>query len=82
MCIPVHLYRVLIKPILPCCCRFYPSCSEYALQAIQIKGIIKGMVLIFLRIIRCHPFHSGGFDPVRPNGLKKLKKRALWRQDD
>lgn len=82
VCVPVYVYRLIIKPILPCCCRFYPSCSEYALEAIQTKGIIRGVALIFWRLIRCHPFHPGGFDPVCPELSKTVKKRALWRHDD
>jgi len=45
-------------------CRFYPTCSDYTLQALQKKGLTKGLWLGLLRILRCHPFHSGGFDPV------------------
>lgn len=82
VCIPVYAYRLLCKPILPACCRFYPSCSEYALQAIQAKGIMKGMMLMIWRLMRCHPFHPGGFDPVYPDPSKRVKKRVPWRHDD
>ncbi|NCB49851.1 MAG: membrane protein insertion efficiency factor YidD [Alphaproteobacteria bacterium] len=52
-------------------CRFYPTCSEYTKQAIQIHGVFYGIYLGILRILKCHPFHEGGFDPVPP--LKKRK---------
>lgn len=82
VCIPVHGYRMLIKPILPNCCRFYPSCSEYALEAFQKKGVLKGIALIIWRLMRCHPLHPGGFDPVCPALSDSEKKRVLWRHDD
>ena len=47
------------------CCRFYPSCSEYAVEAIGKKGAAKGLLLSFFRIIRCNPFSKGGYDPVK-----------------
>ena len=57
-------YQILLSPFLPDSCRFIPSCSHYAYQAILRHGIIKGGGLSLKRLIKCHPFHPGGFDPV------------------
>ncbi len=57
-------YQLLISPVLPPSCRFYPSCSEYARQAVSKHGAGRGSWLSFRRLIRCHPFHPGGHDPV------------------
>jgi uncharacterized protein len=59
-------YRLLISPLLPPSCRFYPSCSAYALEAVQVHGAMRGSWLAVRRLSRCHPFHAGGFDPVPP----------------
>jgi putative membrane protein insertion efficiency factor len=63
---PIVLYRRWISPALPARCRFYPSCSAYALEAVRTHGAIKGLGLATWRLLRCHPFHPGGFDPVPP----------------
>ncbi len=60
----IRFYQLVISPGLPPSCRFYPSCSEYALQAIAKHGALKGLWLGLKRIARCHPFHPGGYDPV------------------
>lgn len=57
-------YRYLISPWLGNRCRFYPSCSAYAQEAILKLGVIKGLLHIIWRLLRCHPWHSGGYDPV------------------
>lgn len=57
-------YRQFISPLLPPSCRFQPTCSQYALQAIDRFGASKGSLLAVKRILRCHPFHPGGYDPV------------------
>ncbi len=57
-------YRLFISPLKPPTCRFVPTCSEYALQAIEKYGIIRGGILAVRRILRCHPFHPGGYDPI------------------
>ena len=57
-------YQVLISPVLPASCRFHPSCSEYARQAVSKHGAGKGSWLSLRRLGRCHPFHRGGYDPV------------------
>lgn len=63
-------YQKFISPIKPATCRFYPTCSHYGLEAITRFGALKGGYLTIKRICRCHPFNSGGFDPV-PNKNKK-----------
>jgi len=76
-CIPIYFYKFLISPLLPNVCRFYPSCSTYFLQAVQIHGIFKGSVLGFKRICRCHPKNKNcGYDPV-PLNLKGDNKWLL-----
>ncbi len=60
----IRLYKILLSPLLPPACRFYPSCSTYAIQALERYGLIKGLWLAGKRVLRCHPYHPGGFDPV------------------
>ncbi len=60
----IRLYQNTISQALPSTCRFVPSCSEYAYQAIERYGVIKGGWMAIKRIARCHPFHPGGYDPV------------------
>ncbi|MCP4022844.1 MAG: membrane protein insertion efficiency factor YidD [Desulfobacteraceae bacterium] len=60
----IRAYQYTISPVLGPACRFYPSCSEYAHQAISRYGLIKGLWISFKRILRCHPFNPGGIDPV------------------
>jgi putative membrane protein insertion efficiency factor len=57
-------YQLAISPLLGPRCRFYPSCSHYAIEAIETHGALHGMWLTIKRISRCHPWHEGGFDPV------------------
>ena len=57
-------YRRYLSPVLPARCRFYPSCSAYGLEALAKHGAIRGTGLIVWRLLRCHPFHPGGYDPV------------------
>lgn len=60
----IRLYRRFLSPMLGATCRFYPSCSRYALEALEKHGALKGAWLAVVRICRCHPWHAGGFDPV------------------
>ena len=59
-------YRHAIAPLLGANCRFYPSCSQYAIEAIEQHGSLRGSWLSAVRLAKCHPFHPGGFDPVPP----------------
>ncbi|MCC6318150.1 MAG: membrane protein insertion efficiency factor YidD [Gemmatimonadaceae bacterium] len=60
----VRGYQLFLGPLLPAACRYYPSCSQYALEALERHGAWRGSLLAIKRIGRCHPFHPGGFDPV------------------
>ncbi len=60
----IRMYRALISPILGSNCRFHPSCSAYAEEAVTKKGGVSGAAASFIRLAKCHPFHPGGFDPV------------------
>ena len=64
--LPVHLYRRFLSPLKPVTCRFHPTCSAYALQALERHGALRGTWLIARRILRCHPFTAAGEDPVPP----------------
>ena len=64
----IRFYQLFISPLLGPRCRFYPSCSHYSLEAIQVHGIFKGSYLAIRRILRCHPANPGGVDPVPPKG--------------
>ncbi|MCU0539207.1 MAG: membrane protein insertion efficiency factor YidD [Desulfobacterales bacterium] len=60
----IRAYQLTLSPVLGPACRFYPSCSEYTLQAISRHGPTRGLLLGLKRLLRCHPFHPGGVDPV------------------
>lgn len=61
----IQSYRLLISPMLGKNCRFEPSCSQYAIEALQRHGTVQGLGLVLVRLLKCHPFHPGGEDPVR-----------------
>ena len=61
----IRLYQILISPLIPPCCRFTPTCSQYAIDAIELHGPMRGVYLAARRLLRCHPFHRGGYDPVK-----------------
>ncbi len=60
----IRLYQLCISPFLGHCCRFYPTCSDYAMQAMDKHGILKGIYLTVKRLLKCHPWHKGGIDEV------------------
>ena len=60
----IHVYQQFISPLFPPSCIYIPTCSQYTLEAVEKYGVIKGSWLGFKRILRCHPFHKGGYDPV------------------
>jgi putative membrane protein insertion efficiency factor len=62
----IRLYQRALSPLLGPRCRYYPSCSQYALEALEQHGALRGLWLALKRIGRCHPLHPGGFDPVPP----------------
>lgn len=64
--LPVRLYRLVLSPILPASCRYHPTCSAYALEALQVHGPFKGLWLAAKRLGRCHPWGGHGLDPVPP----------------
>ena len=61
----IRFYQLCISPLLGNNCRYYPSCSQYAIEAIEKKGIVSGSWMAVKRICRCHPWHDGGYDPVK-----------------
>ncbi|RJQ83340.1 membrane protein insertion efficiency factor YidD [Pseudonocardiaceae bacterium YIM PH 21723] len=62
--LPVRFYRRFISPLLPPSCRFYPTCSTYAMEALTVHGPLRGSYLTVRRLLRCGPWHPGGLDPV------------------
>jgi uncharacterized protein len=61
---PIRFYRKFISPLFPPTCRFYPTCSQYSLEAITTYGVLKGGWLTLKRLSKCHPYHPGGYDPL------------------
>ncbi|WP_110954562.1 membrane protein insertion efficiency factor YidD [Anaerosinus massiliensis] len=61
----IKFYRIFLSPLKPPTCRFVPTCSEYALIAFEKYGVFRGFYLTLKRILKCHPFHPGGYDPVK-----------------
>jgi putative membrane protein insertion efficiency factor len=73
---PIRAYQKLISPVFADRCKYYPSCSEYAVQAVQRFGILRGLVLAGWRLLRCNPFSHGGYDPVEAQRLFKMRAPA------
>jgi uncharacterized protein len=71
---PIRLYQVAISPALPRRCKYEPTCSAYAVQAIRRFGILRGLVLAGWRLLRCNPFSHGGFDPVEAQRLFRPRR--------
>ena len=74
----IRFYQKFISPMFPAKCRFYPTCSQYTLEAIKEHGAIKGTYLGIRRILKCHPFHEGGYDPVP----KKENKNSEGKKEE
>ena len=64
--LPIRFYQKFISPAIPARCRYYPSCSAYAVEAIRVHGVGRGLLLAGWRLLRCNPFSDGGLDPVPP----------------
>jgi putative membrane protein insertion efficiency factor len=74
--LPIRLYRALLSPLLGDRCKYYPSCSAYAEQAIREYGILRGLILAGWRLLRCNPWSHGGFDPVEKQRLFRKHEPA------
>ena len=74
--LPVNLYRRFISPLMAPHCRYYPTCSAYAAEAIRSYGVLRGLVLAGWRLLRCNPLSHGGFDPVEQQTLFRTHARA------
>ena len=72
MVLLIRIYQLTLSPLLGQHCRFHPSCSTYAIEALETHGIFKGSWLALRRLGKCHPLHPGGFDPVPPNDTKMV----------
>ncbi|MGK5012802.1 membrane protein insertion efficiency factor YidD [Janthinobacterium sp. MDB2-8] len=72
----LRAYQLLISPMLGQNCRFYPSCSHYAMEALRVHGAAKGSLLAAKRVCRCHPWNEGGVDPVPPTDAKQSSTTA------
>ena len=75
--IPVKLYQWLISPMLPRTCRYHPTCSAYAIEALKVHGPLKGLFLGTKRILSCHPWGGEGYDPVPPKGTPLFRFKKL-----
>ena len=72
----IKFYKYAISPHLPSSCRYYPTCSVYAYEAVQKHGALRGSIMAVKRILRCHPFHAGGYDPVPEPEQKQTAEAA------
>ena len=77
--LPIRFYQLCISPVMPSHCRHYPTCSHYMIEAVQYHGAVGGIWLGIKRLLRCHPFAKGGFDPVPEievaKGFKGLREK-------
>jgi len=71
----IRIYQLTLSPLLGSNCRFEPTCSAYATEAIKKFGVLKGGYLSFRRLLKCHPFHEGGYDPV-PDTVEDIKPKS------
>jgi uncharacterized protein len=70
-------YKWLVSPLLPPACRYVPSCSEYAIEAVERFGALRGMAMSFWRLCRCHPFVKGGYDPVAGSHISEVRSGGV-----
>jgi putative membrane protein insertion efficiency factor len=73
---PIRVYQRLVSPALPRRCKYEPTCSAYAVQAIRELGVVRGIILAAWRLVRCNPFSHGGYDPVEARTLFREKRRV------
>jgi putative membrane protein insertion efficiency factor len=73
---PIRVYQRAISPAIPQRCKYYPSCSEYAVQAVRRYGILRGLILAAWRLLRCNPWSLGGVDPVEDQTLFRARRHA------
>jgi uncharacterized protein len=73
---PIRIYQRAISPAIPRRCKYHPSCSEYAVQAVRSYGILRGLVLAAWRLLRCNPWSHGGVDPVENQTLFRVRPRS------
>lgn len=69
--LPIRGYQLFVSPLLPPSCRYTPTCSAYAIEALRVHGPFRGLWMALRRICRCHPWHPGGYDPVPPKEQTK-----------
>jgi uncharacterized protein len=74
---PIRIYQRLISPALPRRCRYEPTCSSYAVDAVREFGVLRGLVLAGWRLLRCNPFSRGGYDPVEAQTLFKPRRKEI-----
>jgi hypothetical protein len=79
--LPIWLYKKLLSPALPPACRHYPTCSEYAFEAIQKRGIVRGLIMGTWRVLRCNPWGTSGYDPVEAFRWPWQKKLEIHEHD-
>ena len=75
-CLPIRFYQLFISPMFRSCCRFTPTCSQYAIESIERFGLIKGVFLTLKRILRCNPYSKGGYDPVPLKFIKNYMEKT------
>jgi putative membrane protein insertion efficiency factor len=75
----IHVYRYLISPWLGPRCRYLPTCSDYALEALATRGVVTGCWLALRRVARCHPLGGSGYDPVPPRRVDLPRRAPIWR---
>ena len=73
---PIRLYQRAVSPLLPRRCKYHPTCSQYAVEAVRSYGVLRGGVLAVWRLLRCNPFSAGGFDPVHEQRLFASRETA------